>query len=87
MQVRTFASFAARSANNLTNQLLRAKIDGRRPLLVSMGTNGLSASWERLNHFVCSFLGQYGTLHIAVRLMLVGSRTYTNSYTGSLELV
>jgi hypothetical protein len=45
-------------------------MDGRRPLLVSMGTNGLSASWERLSHFVCSFHEQYGTLHIAVRIML-----------------
>jgi hypothetical protein len=70
MQVRTYASFAARSTYNLTNQLLRAKMDLRRPLLVSMGMNGLSASWERLSHFVCSFHGQYGTLHIAVHVML-----------------
>jgi hypothetical protein len=45
-------------------------MDGRHLLLVSMDTNGLSASWERLGHFVFSFHEQYSTLHIAVRIML-----------------
>jgi hypothetical protein len=44
MQVRTYASFAVKSTYNLTNQLLRAKMDGRHLLLVSMDTNGLSAT-------------------------------------------
>jgi hypothetical protein len=44
MQVRTYASFAVISTYNLTNQLLRAKMDGRHLLLVSMDTNGLSAT-------------------------------------------
>jgi hypothetical protein len=37
-------AIVARSIYNITNQLLRAKMDGHRPLLVSMGTNALSGS-------------------------------------------
>jgi hypothetical protein len=59
---------AARATHNITNQLLFAKINGLIPILVSMGTNGISSNWLRLSHFVCTFHMQYGHLDVVFSL-------------------
>jgi hypothetical protein len=59
---------AARATHNITNQILRANMDGRRPLLIFMGTNAFSANWERTMEFICNFHEQYGTLNVALRV-------------------
>lgn len=43
-QMPNYCLTAARATQNVTNQLLRAKMHGQRPTLISMGTNGLSGN-------------------------------------------
>ena len=43
-QIPNYCLTAARTTQNVTNQLLRAKVNGQRPILISMGTNGLSGN-------------------------------------------
>lgn len=59
----------ARSTFAMTNQLLRSTIEGKRPILVSMGTNSISSNWERTYEFVQRYHTQYAELIIIVRVI------------------
>ena len=64
----TRARIAAHATLNITNQLLYAQMHGCRPLLVSMGVNGISSNWSRQSEFVRRYDEQYGRLDIVIRL-------------------
>jgi hypothetical protein len=74
----THGRTAARATLNITNQLLAAKAQGRRPVLVSMGTNGIPNNWQRFSEFIRQFRDQYGQLdgivHLNAEEMCVASR-------------
>jgi hypothetical protein len=59
---------AARATLNITNLLLAAKSQGRRPVLVSIGTSGISSNWQRLSEFIRQFHDQYGHLDVVIRV-------------------
>lgn len=59
---------AARAPFVITNQLLHSTMEGKRPILVSMGTNSISSKWERTYEFVQLYHTQYGELIIVIRM-------------------
>lgn len=59
---------AARATFTITNQLLHSTVERKRPILVSMGTNGISSNWERTYEFVKRYRKQYGELIMVVRV-------------------
>lgn len=59
---------AAQATLNITNQMIYGRMHGLRPLLVSMGANGISSNWPRLTELVIQHHEQYGRLDIVLRL-------------------
>ncbi|KAH0393876.1 hypothetical protein KCU89_g11957, partial [Aureobasidium melanogenum] len=66
--LRKFSLVAAIATTCITNQIMYAKLHGRRPILVTMGLDGLSKNWSRLLQFVDRYTSQYGKLELAVRM-------------------
>ncbi|KAG9748151.1 hypothetical protein KCU73_g7166, partial [Aureobasidium melanogenum] len=67
-KLRVLSRRAATATTRITNQIMYAKLHGRRPILVTMGLDGLSKNWSRLLQFVDRYTSQYGKLELAVRM-------------------
>lgn len=67
-QLFTWGPTAFYATRRIKDQILYAKIHGRRPVLVSMGFNAISHSWERLSAFAEMYEAQYGHLDIWMRI-------------------